>query len=62
MKYKNLSEKLCEVIEDYNLVNFVPLDVSSKEKMLNLLGLADNANGFALVNTSDIREAVVSPR
>lgn len=58
-KYKTLSDKLCEVIEDYNLVNFVPLNVTSKEKTLNLLKLVDNANGFALVDAPDFREIVL---
>lgn len=60
MKYKSLSEKLCDVIEDYNLVNFVPLNVTSKEKMLRLLKQADNANGFALIEAADIRDIVVN--
>jgi GTPase SAR1 family protein len=57
--YKGLSEKLCDVIEDYNLVNFTPLDVNGKSKMLNLLKLSDGANGFTLANANDIRDIVM---
>jgi hypothetical protein len=54
-----MNEELCEVIENYNLVNFIPLDVSSKEKMINVLKMADNANGFNLADASDLRDIVL---
>lgn len=55
-KYKDLCKKLCEFSEEYSLVNFTLLDVSSKDKMTNLLQLADKANGFAYYNVEDPRE------
>uniref|UniRef100_A0A915DEX4 GPN-loop GTPase 2 n=1 Tax=Ditylenchus dipsaci TaxID=166011 RepID=A0A915DEX4_9BILA len=50
-KYKKMNEELCDVIESYSLVNFVLLDVSSKEKMINLMKMADNANGFSIADS-----------
>ncbi|KAI1728895.1 ATP binding protein [Ditylenchus destructor] len=58
-KYKKMNEGLCNVIEDYNLVNFELLDVNSKEKMLNLLKIADTANGFNIADAADLRNIVL---
>ena len=58
-RYKKLNQELCDLIENYGLVNFVPLDVSNKERMCNLLRLADNANGFSLANVDDFRDVVL---
>lgn len=60
-KYKKFNQELCDVIDSYNLVSFVPLDVQSKERMLNLLKIADNANGFNIANASDLRDIVLKP-
>ncbi|KAI6178313.1 GPN-loop GTPase 2 [Aphelenchoides besseyi] len=55
-KYKDLCSKLCEVADQYNYVNFRLLDVSSKEKMVDLLQAADKSNGFAFYDVEDLRE------
>ena len=34
------------LVEDYGLVNFVPLSVNSKEMMLNVKNNIDKANGY----------------
>jgi len=57
-KYKTLCKGLCELSEEFNLVNFTMLDVSNKEKMVNLLQLADKANGFAYNNVDDLRDVM----
>jgi len=46
MKYKKLNQRLSEVIEDYSLVSFVPLNVQDKESMVNVLKEVDKANGY----------------
>ncbi|KAM6239768.1 GPN-loop GTPase 2 [Porphyrio hochstetteri] len=43
--YRRLNEKLVEVIEDYSLVSFVPLNVQDKESMRQVLQAVDKANG-----------------
>jgi len=58
-KYKKLNENLCELVDDYSLVSFLPLDVQDKEKMLRLLKMADNANGFNFVDVKDFRNMFV---
>uniref|UniRef100_A0A0N4ZWV0 GPN-loop GTPase 2 n=1 Tax=Parastrongyloides trichosuri TaxID=131310 RepID=A0A0N4ZWV0_PARTI len=54
-KYGELNKKLCEVVQDYDLVCFQSLSVTSKEKMLQLIKQVDKANGFALLDVDDIR-------
>lgn len=49
---------LCSVIGDYDLVKFVGLDVTSRKHMLNLLKLADTANGYAFIEACDLRNIV----
>ena len=34
------------LVEDYGLVNFIPLNVQSKEMMLNVKNNVDKANGY----------------
>jgi len=45
-KYKKLNERLSDVIEDYSLVSFVPLNVQDKESMVAVLKQVDKANGY----------------
>ncbi|XP_030074309.1 GPN-loop GTPase 2 [Microcaecilia unicolor] len=44
--YRRLNEKLVEVIEDYSLVSFVPLNVQDKESMRRVIKAVDKANGY----------------
>ncbi|CAI9777187.1 unnamed protein product [Fraxinus pennsylvanica] len=45
-KYRKLTKELCEVIEDYGLVNFTTLDIQDKESVGNLVKLIDKSNGY----------------
>ncbi|XP_006631334.2 GPN-loop GTPase 2 [Lepisosteus oculatus] len=45
-KFKRLNEKLVEVIEDYSLVSFVPLNIQDKESMVQVIRQVDKANGY----------------
>lgn len=47
-KFKSLNKKICEVVEDYSLVSFIPLHVENKESMLSALDKIDRANGYSL--------------
>ncbi|MCP9264145.1 GPN-loop GTPase 2 [Dirofilaria immitis] len=57
-QYKGLNEMLCSVIDDYDLIKFTALDVTNKKHMLNLLKLADTANGYAFTEAPDLRNIV----
>jgi len=45
-KYKALNEALTGLISDYSLVNFHPVTVKSKERMLAVSQVIDKANGY----------------
>ncbi|KAL2084982.1 hypothetical protein ACEWY4_020500 [Coilia grayii] len=45
-KFLHLNEKLAEVIQDYSLVSFVPLNVQDRESMVQVLRTVDKANGY----------------
>lgn len=48
-RYRKLHEMLCEVIEDFNLVSFVPLDIQSAESVGYLLAQVDKCNGYIFI-------------
>ncbi|EJW73394.1 hypothetical protein WUBG_15697 [Wuchereria bancrofti] len=41
-KYRQLSRTIAEVLDDYSLVRFVPLDIGDDESISDLLSLIDN--------------------
>ncbi|XP_053124856.1 GPN-loop GTPase 2 [Hemicordylus capensis] len=45
--YRRLNKKLVEVIEDYGLVSFIPLNVQDKESMQRVMQAVDKANGYS---------------
>lgn len=45
-KYRSLNEALTGLITDYSLVNFIPVTVKSKERMLAVSQQVDKANGY----------------
>jgi len=45
-KYKLLNEALTGLISDYSLVNFIPITVKSKERLLAASQVIDKANGY----------------
>ncbi|ONI33410.1 hypothetical protein PRUPE_1G422300 [Prunus persica] len=45
-KYRKLTKEICDVVEDYSLVNFATLDIQDKESVGNLVKLIDKSNGY----------------
>ena len=56
--YKDLTRKLCDVVDNYGLVTFHPISVKSQELMKQLIKQADLANGFAFLESEDLRAVV----
>jgi len=48
-RYRKLHEMLCEVIEDFNLVSFLPLDIQSAESVGYILAQVDKCNGYIFI-------------
>merc|ERR1719379_1492343 len=47
-KFGEFNAMLCELIEDYGLVRFEPLDIQDKECALKVLARCDTANGHVM--------------
>ncbi|KAL6899780.1 hypothetical protein ACP4OV_006438 [Aristida adscensionis] len=45
-KYRKLTKELCDVVDDFGLVNFTTLDIQDKESVGNLVKLIDKSNGY----------------
>lgn len=53
MKYAGLSEALCTLITDFNLVSFHPLCITDKTSMIKLCLFIDKANGYCYQNLNE---------
>mmetsp|Transcript_27413 Transcript_27413/g.52206 ORF Transcript_27413/g.52206 Transcript_27413/m.52206 type:complete len:307 (-) Transcript_27413:283-1203(-) len=45
-RFKKLTAGLCELVEDFSLVSFHPLNIQDKESVEKLVALVDKSNGF----------------
>ena len=50
-KHERLHEALAEVVEDFGLLSFVPLDISDAESVGRVLAKIDKCNGFVYTGT-----------
>jgi GPN-loop GTPase len=46
-RFARMTRDICEIIEDFGLIGFVPLAIEDKESVAHIVALADKANGFA---------------
>lgn len=49
-KFKKMSELLCELVDDYGLVSFVPVNIEDKETVHRALVNIDLANGYSMAS------------
>lgn len=47
-RYRRLNEALCELIEDFSLVNFQTLNIQDAEAVQRVLAVVDKSNGYLL--------------
>lgn len=60
-KYRKLSEGLVDIIQDYSLVSFTPLNIQQAEDIKNVLSLADRAIGY-YINDLDLSILQMNPQ
>lgn len=48
-KFAKLNKAIAELVEMYNLVSFVPLDIQNQELLVHAIKLIDKANGYVYV-------------
>lgn len=49
IKYRKMSQLLAEVVEDFGLLSFLPLDINRAESVGRVLAKIDQANGFVFL-------------
>jgi len=49
-KYRALHAEFCDILEDFNLVSFVPLDIMDATSVGRLLSKIDTANGYVFLS------------
>lgn len=45
-KFKKLNKKICDVVNDYSLLSFLPLNIQKKKSVIKCIQQIDRANGF----------------
>jgi len=46
-RYKKLNSIICEVVQDFGLLSYYPLDIQDKESVYKLLRRIDKGNGYS---------------
>lgn len=60
-RYRKMSEAIIGTIEDWSLVNFVPLNIQQAEDIYRVLQLADKANGY-YIDDLDLSILQINPK
>ncbi len=58
--FKKLNKAMCEMVEDFSLVSFCTLDISSKESVADLLKVIDKSNGFIFGGLTAGNESIMA--
>jgi hypothetical protein len=45
-KFKKLNKKICDVVSDYSLLSFIPLNIQKKNSVIKCIQQVDRANGY----------------
>ena len=61
-KYKKLNKAICDIVEDFSLVNFLPINIQNKKSILFILQQVDLANGYVYGNldNQDVLNSIAS--
>lgn len=52
-KFKNLNKKICDVVQDYSLISFLPLNIQKKSSVIKCVQMIDKANGYLYGHLDD---------
>eukprot|EP01033_Poteriospumella_lacustris_P010264 gene10264-7287_t len=59
-KYKALTAAFCEMVDDYALVSFLPLNIEDAETVGRVLAATDRANGYSYVHALTVGNSSTS--
>jgi hypothetical protein len=52
-KFKSLNRKICDVVQDYSLLSFLPLNIQKKSSVIKCIQMIDKANGYLYGHLDD---------
>lgn len=52
-RFSKLTKNLCSMLENYAMTSFIPLEISDKASVGNLVAMIDKCLGFVISNNSD---------
>lgn len=52
-KFKNLNKKICDVVQDYSLISFLPLNIQKKASIIRCIQMIDKSNGYLYGHLDD---------
>ena len=52
-RFKSLNRKICDVVQDFSLVSFVPFNIQNKKSILRCIQTIDKANGYLYGHLDD---------
>ncbi|CAF0785346.1 unnamed protein product [Brachionus calyciflorus] len=52
-KYKNLNKKICDVVQDFSLLSFLPLNIQKRSSIVKCIQIIDKANGYLYGHLDD---------
>jgi GPN-loop GTPase len=55
-RHEKLHRSLAEIVDDYSLLSFMPLDITSAESVGRVLAKIDKCNGYIFTNSTDVNE------
>merc|ERR1712127_1027242 len=53
-KFKKLNEKICDVVSDFSLLSFVPLNIQLRSNIIRCIQCIDRANGYVYGNMDNM--------
>jgi GPN-loop GTPase len=56
LRHEKLHRSLAEIVDDYSLLSFLPLDITSAESVGRVLAKIDKCNGYVFTNTTGVNE------
>jgi GTPase SAR1 family protein len=56
VRHEKLHRAIAEVVDDYSLLSFIPLDITNAESVGRVLAKVDKCNGYIFTDTSGVNE------
>lgn len=61
-RYHKLTDAVCELVDDYSLVNYLPLDITNNKSIINIIKHIDKSNGYIWLDEYDTTDENMTHR